>query len=129
MARQVPERVKRERFERIMAVQQGISRAHQRAMIGRRLEVLVEGRAEETEHLLAGRHAQQAPEIDGITYVNDGVAYPGEIVTVEVTDASDYDVVGRVVARDEGRAARPLPRRAAAAPPGRRGPPRLPVVG
>jgi ribosomal protein S12 methylthiotransferase len=119
MRRQVPDDVKRARFERVMAVQQEISRDHQRAMIGRRLEVLVEGRAEETEHLLAGRHAQQAPEIDGITYVNDGVAYPGEIVTVEVTDASDYDLVGHVVAREEGRAGRPLP--APRAPPaGRR---------
>ena len=121
MGEQVPERVKRARYERIMELQQGISRAHQRALVGRRLEVLVEGAAEETEHLLAGRHAQQAPEIDGLTYVNDGVAYPGEIVTVEVTDASDYDLVGRVVGRDPGRAASPLPReprpRAAARPP------------
>jgi ribosomal protein S12 methylthiotransferase len=87
-------------------------------MIGRRLEVLVEGRAEETEHLLAGRHAQQAPEIDGLVYVNDfavpgePVAYPGELVTVEITEAGDYDLVGRVVARD----ARP-PRRARPAAP------------
>jgi ribosomal protein S12 methylthiotransferase len=109
MRRQVADAVKRARFERIMEVQQAISRAHQRALVGRRLEVLVEGRAEETEHLLAGRHAQQAPEIDGITYVNDGVAYPGEIVTVEVTDAAEYDLVGRVVARDAARASRPLP--------------------
>jgi ribosomal protein S12 methylthiotransferase len=117
MARQVPDAVKRERFERVMELQNEISRAHQRALVGRRLEVLVEGASEETEHLLAGRHAQQAPEIDGLTYVNDGVAYPGEIVTVEVTDASDYDVVGRVVARDPARAAKPLPR-------GERKPPR-----
>jgi ribosomal protein S12 methylthiotransferase len=123
MAGQVPRRVKRARFERIMEIQQRISREHQRATIGRRLEVLVEGRAEETEHLLAGRHAQQAPEIDGLTYVNDGVAYPGEIVTVEVTDASDYDLVGRVVAREPGRAARPLPKR----PAPRRT--RLPILG
>ncbi len=123
MARQVPDEVKRARFERVMELQQRISREHQRSMIGRRVEVLVEGRAEETEHLLAGRHAQQAPEIDGLTYVNDGVAYPGEIATVEVTDASEYDLVGRVVARDAGHAARPLPR---ANPRGRRG---LPVVG
>jgi len=93
--------------------------------IGRRVEVLVEGRAEETEHLLAGRHAQQAPEIDGLTYVNEGVAYPGEIVTVEVTDAHAYDLVGRVVARDPSRAVRGLPR--APAPPNR-GRGGLPVV-
>ncbi|HET8538674.1 MAG TPA: 30S ribosomal protein S12 methylthiotransferase RimO [Anaeromyxobacter sp.] len=128
MRRQVPDAVKRARYERVMAVQQRISRELQRAAIGRRLEVLVEGRAEETEHLLAGRHAQQAPEFDGLTYVNDGVAYPGEIVTVEVTDASEYDLVGRVVARDPERARRALPRapRPAAGPARRRG---LPVVG
>ncbi|HEX9241891.1 MAG TPA: 30S ribosomal protein S12 methylthiotransferase RimO [Anaeromyxobacter sp.] len=127
MSRQVPAAVKRARFERVMELQQGISRAHQKAMIGRRVEVLVEGASEETEHLLAGRHAQQAPEIDGLTYVNDGVAYPGEIVTVEVTDAADYDLVGRVVSREPGRAARPLPRKAPHAPKPRRG--GLPVVG
>jgi ribosomal protein S12 methylthiotransferase len=110
MAEQVPDAVKRARFERVMEAQQRISREHQRALVGRRLEVLVEGRAEETEHLLAGRHAQQAPEIDGLTYVNEGVAYPGEIVTVEVTDAAEYDLVGRVVAREPGRATAALPR-------------------
>jgi ribosomal protein S12 methylthiotransferase len=113
MPDQVPAAVRRARFEAVMEVQQEISRAHQRALVGRRLEVLVEGAAEETEHLLAGRHAQQAPEIDGLTYVNEGVAYPGEIVTVEVTDAGDYDLVGRVVGRDAARAGRRLP----AAPP------------
>jgi ribosomal protein S12 methylthiotransferase len=123
---QLPDEVKRARRDRIMALQQEISREHQRAMVGRRLEVLVEGRSEETEHLLAGRHAQQAPEIDGITYVNDGVAYPGELVTVEITDASEYDLVGHVVARDPERARRPLPAPAGGEPPRRGG---LPVVG
>jgi ribosomal protein S12 methylthiotransferase len=128
MKGQVPAATRRARFERIMEIQQAISRAHQRALIGRRVEVLVEGASEETEHLLAGRHAQQAPEIDGLTYVNDGVAYPGEIVTVEVTDASDYDLVGRVVAREEARAGRrlPGPQRTSREPTRRRG---LPVVG
>lgn len=127
MARQVPAKVKRARFDRIMRAQQAISRRQQKAMIGSRIEVLVEGRSEETEHLLAGRHAQQAPEIDGITYINDGVAWPGEIVTVEVTDAMDYDVVGKVVARDPQRSNRRLPRaEAAPAAAKRRG---LPVVG
>jgi ribosomal protein S12 methylthiotransferase len=127
MVQQVPEKLKRARFERVMELQQNISRAHQRAMIGRKLEVLVEGASEETEHLLAGRHAQQAPEIDGLTYVNDGVAYPGEIVTVEVTDAADYDVVGRVVAREAGRAQRNLGAAKKPGSPKSRG--GLPIVG
>ena len=125
MADQVPDELKRARRERIMAIQQRISRAHQRAMIGRKLEVVVEGRAEETEHLLAGRHAQQAPEIDGITYINDGVGFPGELVTVEITDAAEYDLVGRIVARDPEQARRKLPAAPGARP--RRG--GLPVVG
>lgn len=123
MPSQVPERVKRSRREKVMALQRRIAREHQRAMLGRRLEVLVEGRAEESEHLLVGRHAQQAPEIDGLTYLNEfalpgeeegGAAHPGEMVTVEVTEAGDYDLVGRVVARDPDRAAR---RPRSAAPP------------
>ncbi|HUL58040.1 MAG TPA: 30S ribosomal protein S12 methylthiotransferase RimO [Anaeromyxobacteraceae bacterium] len=134
MAGQLPAAEKRARYQAVMEIQQEISRAHQRAAVGRRLEVLVEGASEETEHLLAGRHAQQAPEIDGITYVNDGVAYPGEIVTVEITDAGDYDLVGRVVARDARRGKRlPKANRTAPAPSHgaawRGGGRRLPVVG
>jgi ribosomal protein S12 methylthiotransferase len=116
MKGQLPAALKRERFQRIMELQRDISRDHQRALVGRTLEVLVEGASEETEHLLAGRHAQQAPEIDGLTYVNDGVAYPGEIVKLEITDASDYDLVGRVVGRDESRPRAKLPARPAGAP-------------
>jgi len=110
MSGQVPEAVKKARYQTVMAAQQAISRAHQRALVGRRLEVLVEGASEETEHLLAGRNSQQAPDIDGLTYVSEGVAYPGEIVTVEVTEAGDYDLAGKVVERDLRRASRALPR-------------------
>ena len=105
---QVPDEVKRQRFQAVMEVQRDIAAEHQRATIGRSLEVLVEGASEESEHLLQGRHAQQAPEIDGLTYLNEiaipgepeASVYPGDLVTVEVTDAGDYDLVGRVVARD-----------------------------
>ncbi len=108
MEGQIPEAVKRERFEAVMAAQREIAAAHQQRFVGRRIEVLVEGASEESEHLLAGRNAQQAPEIDGVTYINEvaidgeenAAVYPGEIALVEVTDAGDYDLVGRVVARD-----------------------------
>ena len=114
MPGQIPQEVKRERFERAMEAQRAIAAHHQRALVGRRLEVLVEGASEESEHLLAGRHAQQAPEIDGVTYLNEiaipgapgAAVYPGDLVTAEVTDAGDYDLVARVVARD----AKPRPR-------------------
>ncbi|BDG09791.1 30S ribosomal protein S12 methylthiotransferase RimO [Anaeromyxobacter paludicola] len=118
MEGQIPEAVKKARYATVMERQQEIARAHQEGVVGRRLEVLVEGASEESEHLLAGRHAQQAPEIDGVTYVNDvadggGAVYPGQFVTLEVTEAGDYDLVGKVVARGPRPAERPLAARKA----------------
>jgi ribosomal protein S12 methylthiotransferase len=118
MGDQVPDPVKRARFDELMQAQREIAAAHQRGWVGRRVEVLVEGASEESEHLLAGRTSQQAPEIDGVTYLNEvaipgqegALVYPGEIVTAEVTDAGDYDLVARVVAR-EGRSAGATPPR------------------
>ncbi|HLL54057.1 MAG TPA: TRAM domain-containing protein, partial [Myxococcaceae bacterium] len=76
-------------------------REQNKKLIGKRLEVLVEGPSEESEHLLVGRFEGQAPEIDGMVYINDGMAYPGEFVTVEVTEAHDYDLVAKVVERPD----------------------------
>jgi ribosomal protein S12 methylthiotransferase len=130
MEGQLPERVKKARQRKVMALQQRISRAEQEALVGQRLLVLVEGKAEGTDHLLVGRHARQAPEIDGVTYINAfdlpgrKVAYPGEFVTVEITAAGDYDLVGKVVAREPRHDGRRLP--AAPAPaPGKRSPLRV----
>jgi ribosomal protein S12 methylthiotransferase len=47
--------------------------------------------------LLQGRHAGQAPDIDGKVIINDGFAKAGDIVKVEITDVLDYDLVGRIV--------------------------------
>jgi len=94
------------RWREVMAIQRRINREQNRAMIGKHLEVLVEGASEESEHLLAGRHQGQAPEIDGQVYINEGMAYPGELVTVEVTEAHDYDLVGRILERPHSRAPR-----------------------
>ncbi len=60
----------------------------------------MEGASPETEHLLVGRHQGQAPEVDGQVYINEGMAYPGDLVTVQVTEAHDYDLVGRITARN-----------------------------
>ena len=65
------------RRDELMAIQQRISKEQQEAFIGQTLEVLVEGVSEETDLLLQGRHAGQAPDIDGVTYINDGTASPG----------------------------------------------------
>ncbi|MBX7098997.1 MAG: 30S ribosomal protein S12 methylthiotransferase RimO [Myxococcaceae bacterium] len=101
MEPKVPQRTITRRWREVMAIAQRISREQNKALIGKRLEVLVEGVSQESEHLLVGRHQGQAPEIDGQVYINDGLAYPGELVTVEVTQAHEYDVVGKVVERPD----------------------------
>ncbi|HEY1908766.1 MAG TPA: 30S ribosomal protein S12 methylthiotransferase RimO [Myxococcaceae bacterium] len=100
----VPQKVIERRWREVMAVQKRINREQNRTLIGKRIEVLVEGPSPESEHLVVGRHEGQAPDIDGVVYINDGFGYPGEFVTVEVTEAHDYDLVGRVVERPERRA-------------------------
>lgn len=94
---QVDEATKQRRHDALMELQLSISQEKHRAMVGRVMPVLVEGMSEETELLLVGRNSQQAPEIDGVTYINEGTANPGQIVRVEIIDAHDYDLVGRIV--------------------------------
>jgi ribosomal protein S12 methylthiotransferase len=94
---QVPARVKQGRRSRLMSLQKRLSARRNRARLGQRLEVLVEGAHPESDWLLKGRLAGQAPEIDGGVILNDGTARPGEFVTCEITDAHAYDLVGRIV--------------------------------
>jgi ribosomal protein S12 methylthiotransferase len=90
------------RYRKLMALQRKIAREKNRQWIGKELEVLVEGPSEEHELVMMGRHAGQAPEIDGQVYLSGGEVRAGEIRRVEVSQASDYDLVGEVVdARDE----------------------------
>jgi len=94
---QIDEEVKLERWKQAMELQAEIRAEQQQAYVGKEIEVLVEGPHEETEHLLVGRHAGQAPEIDGQVIINDvpeGGVSPGDIVKVLVEEAYEYDLVG-----------------------------------
>ncbi len=91
---QVPEEVKQERWERLMAVQQPISLARNQAQVGRTLRVLVEG--QDGEVTLA-RSYRDAPEIDGFVLV-EGKARPGDMFDALITGAMEYDLVGRPAA-------------------------------
>ena len=92
LPRRVPAAVAAERQARLMELQRGVSRKKNQAMIGRTIEVLVEGESDESELLLQGRWYGQAPEIDGSVYLADGTAQPGDLVRARVTDGSDYDL-------------------------------------
>jgi tRNA-2-methylthio-N6-dimethylallyladenosine synthase/ribosomal protein S12 methylthiotransferase len=90
---QLPDEVKEERKERIMAIQAGISADLLGEFEGREMEVLVERPHEEWPGLFEGRVWCQAPEVDGITYVSgEGVA-PGRMVRAVIDEAKTYDLV------------------------------------
>ncbi len=93
----LPARVKEARRRRLMSLQKRISARKNRALVGQRIEVLVEGTHPESDLLLTGRLAAQAPEIDGQVILNDGSAAPGSFVAAEVTEAHPYDLVARIV--------------------------------
>ena len=80
------------RQQKLMEIQRVISRAHHEAMVGKTLDVLVEGVSSESDLLLEGRWYGQAPGIDGVTYLADGPAPIGSIVKARVTQAADYDL-------------------------------------
>ncbi len=90
-------RVKESRRRRLLSLQKRISARKNRARIGQRLEVLVEGTHEDTDLVLRGRLGAQAPEIDGQVLITDGTAEAGAFVTCEVTEAHPYDLVARIV--------------------------------
>lgn len=93
----VIKKVAEERLNKIMTLQQKISKKKNRSIIGKKHDVLVEGLSKETDLLLEGRTKFQAHEIDGVTYINEGKATPGSIVTVEIVDSHVYDLVGKIV--------------------------------
>lgn len=94
---QVPEETIQRRFNELMEIQQGISLEHNQSLVGKRMQVLVEGLSRESDLLLQGRWAGQAQEIDGVVLINDGDASPGDLVEVEITEALPYDLVGGIV--------------------------------
>ncbi len=90
----VSEDVKQERLETLMTLQADISLARQRARIGRTVEVLIDAGGETGG---TGRTTGDAPEIDGVVYV-DGTVTSGQWARVQVTDADTHDLFGKVVA-------------------------------
>lgn len=96
MKDQIPHEVAEERYERLMEVQAEISLKKHQALIGTIQRVLVDGISEETELLLEGRTQGQAPEIDGVVYINEGNTQQGAFENVLITEAHPYDLVGKI---------------------------------
>jgi ribosomal protein S12 methylthiotransferase len=99
----IPDEIKEQRYHQLMALQQGISLAKNQALVGKTLDVLVEGHGvgededggETGDTLSLGRSYRDAPEIDGYVIV-EGELPIGEIVPVRITGATTYDLIGTV---------------------------------
>src|SRR5229473_2423111 len=97
----VSEREIERRRKHLMRIQQQISRKKKKALVGREVDLLLEGTSEETDLLLEGRTSMHAPEIDGQVFVNE---FPdemepqsGNFYRCQITEAHDYDLVGKIV--------------------------------
>lgn len=105
---QIPDEIKQDRLDQLMAIQQAISLEKNRALVGQRLEVLVDGTSPEHDYVLEGRTYGQAPEVDGVVYLSQNEELegepipivPGDFVDVVVEEATEYDLKGAVCKND-----------------------------
>jgi ribosomal protein S12 methylthiotransferase len=97
----VDPKIARRRRDRLMKEQAKIAKRKHDAMIGQTVRVMFEGESNESELLWQGRMETQAPDIDGCVLINDVpenfAPASGELVNVLITEALDYDMLGRVV--------------------------------
>ncbi len=95
---QIPEEIMQERYHDLMSLQSLISQELNKELEGRELEVLIEGRDEETSKVVAGRSYRDAPEVDGLVYIeNDESSKAGDLVRVKVLAGFVYDIAAEKI--------------------------------
>jgi ribosomal protein S12 methylthiotransferase len=100
MDNKVSAKVSAARHRKLMAVQRPIARKKNKARIGQTLDVLVEGPSTEHEFVMQGRHAGQAPEVDGAVFLSGAEVSVGTIVQATITQSAEFDLVGEVEGGD-----------------------------
>jgi ribosomal protein S12 methylthiotransferase len=95
-----PREIERRR-KKLMQIQKTISKKKRKALVGKQLDIVLEGPSEETDLLWEGRTALHAPEIDGKVFVNDfgdcDDPQPGQFHRCEITAAHDYDLIAKLI--------------------------------
>lgn len=94
---QVTGEVREARRRVLMEAQMAISRKKLGRLVGEVVPVLVEGPHPETDLLLRGRVPGQAPEVDGMVMITDGVATVGEVRAARVTASHEYDLEAKLL--------------------------------
>ena len=93
---QVPQELKEERRDEIMELQQEISYEKSQSMIGKVLEVMIEGKVAD-ENAYVGRTYMDAPGVDGLIFINTDLdLMSGDFVRAKVTGALEYDLIGEI---------------------------------
>ena len=96
MPDQVPQELKEERRDEIMELQQEIAFEKAESLVGRVLDVMIEGKVAD-EPAYVGRTYMDSPNVDGLIFVNaDLQLMSGDFVGVKVTGAAEYDLIGEV---------------------------------
>lgn len=101
MEDQVPGEVKARRQAELINLQNEIAEAKNRSLLGREVEVLIDGISSESEYMLEGRLKTQALEIDGKVLTSEGTAQVGEMVRLVLEQNFEYDFLGRIVQNEK----------------------------
>ena len=98
MPEQIPEDVKSDRRDAVMALQQEVSIDKSSEMIGKTIQCMIEGRTEEDD-VYVGRSYKDAPNVDGYVFINTDITslMSGDIVSVYIEGSTEYDLIGRLV--------------------------------
>ena len=114
---QLPDQLKSDRRDRIMAAQQEIAFAFNGSLVGQTLDVLIDAAVPEQAGLFVGRSYADAPDVDGVTYVQGAHLEPGDLIGCEVVAAQGYDTVARAgTMPSRRRRSRPRPRKKPTSP-------------
>ena len=93
----LPEEIKQERRDRLMETQQDVHLRWCAAQVGQTFEVIVDGPDPEVPNHVQARGHADAPDIDCLVRVKGKNLRPGDLVSVKITSADGYDLVGRTL--------------------------------
>jgi len=94
---QISDNIKQERYDKLMSLQQRISKDKLSKLVNTIHDVLIEQEDETLEYKFKGRMKTQAPDVDGCVNITAGDGRIGEIVKVRITDSYDYDLDGKII--------------------------------
>ncbi len=90
---QIPEKIKKERYNAIMKAQQKISLKRMKRFVGKRAKVIVDNKSNNKQYDYIGRTEFDAPEIDGVVYIKSETVKVGDFVDANITSAQPYALI------------------------------------